>query len=92
MTKQQEISGDTRAVVETAAFELYKSVLEVAYEKDGLVGVIQASVGVAQAYDRVASESEQQSGRGNRELTRGTVASVLVAEILPEMRAVLSKL
>jgi hypothetical protein len=76
---------DTRAVVEDAAFVRYKSVLEVAYEKDGLVGVIQASVGVAQDYDKVASESEQQSGHGNRELVRGTAASVLVAEMHAEL-------
>jgi hypothetical protein len=84
MSNKQGVSGSTRVVTEEAAFEQYLSVLRLAYEKDGLVGAVQASAAVVREYDQIAAAAEKEvSSNGGRDMVRAVAASTLVMEVLP---------
>jgi hypothetical protein len=80
MSNKSTISADSRAAVEQLAFERYLSVLQVAYERDGLVGALQASAAVVGEYDQLAAAAENE---GSRELARAIAATALATDTLP---------
>ena len=64
-----------------------------AYEKDGLVGAVQASAAVVHEYDRILATAEKEvRGSGGRDMVRAVAASALATEVLPSFSKVFKEI
>lgn len=78
----------TEQAVEESAYESLKALLDTVFKQDGLLGVIQASIDVVQAYDKVAAESE--NDKSAKHSSRTLAAAYLLTTHIPKVSALIS--
>lgn len=84
---REDISEETMVPVEVGAYQAWTEYTDLAYKKDGLLGVVQATIEAVTKYDEIATAADE-AAPGCENLQRAIAARFMWEEFLPSAAAV----